>query len=80
MTILKKNKKIKKNKENMWGKLRLDYQSAQYWKNKFDKDNFKKQTIRGNIAAKQKLYRRNTVAIYIVFLKKKTTKLNSQPT
>jgi hypothetical protein len=30
----------------------------------------------GNIAAKQKLYRRNTVAIHI----KKTTKLNSQPT
>jgi hypothetical protein len=34
----------------------------------------------GNIAAKQKLYRRNIVAIRIVFLKKKTTKLNSQLT
>jgi len=33
----------------------------------------------GNIAAKQKLYKENTVAIHIVFLKK-TTKLNSQPT
>ena len=34
----------------------------------------------GNIEAKQKLYRRNTVAIHIVFFLKKTTKLNSQPT
>ena len=36
----------------------------------------------GNTAAKQKLYRGNTVAIHIVFfLKKKiTTMLNSQPT
>jgi len=32
----------------------------------------------GNIVAKQKLHRKNTVAIHI--LKKKTTKLNSQPT
>ena len=35
----------------------------------------------GNIEAKQKLYRGNTVAIHIVFFKKtKTIKLNSQPT
>ena len=39
MTILEKNKN---NKKNMWGKLKLDYQLAQYWKNKFDKDNFLK--------------------------------------
>jgi len=39
MTILeKKEKQIK----NMWGKLKLDYQPAQYWKDKFDKDNFLK--------------------------------------
>jgi hypothetical protein len=31
-----------------------------------------------NIAAKQKLYRGNTIAIHIVFFFK-TTKLNSQP-
>jgi hypothetical protein len=59
----------------MWGKLKLDYQLAQYWKNKFDKYNFFK-NIWENIAVKQKLYRGNTVAIYIFFLKK-TTKLNS---
>ena len=40
MTIL--GKKRKTNKKNMWGKLKLDYQLAQCWKNKFDKDNFKK--------------------------------------
>jgi len=32
----------------------------------------------GNIAAKQKLYRENTIAIHIFF--KKITKLNSQRT
>jgi hypothetical protein len=32
-------KKNKKRKINIWGKLKLDYQPAQYWKNKFDKDN-----------------------------------------
>ena len=26
----------------MWGKLKLNFQPAQYWKSKFDKDNFKK--------------------------------------
>ena len=42
MIILKKNKnKLKK----MWGKLKLDYQPAQYWKNKFDKDNFLKKYV-----------------------------------
>jgi hypothetical protein len=28
----------------MWGKLMLNSQSAQYWKNKFDKDSFEKKT------------------------------------
>ena len=51
MTILKKKKTTK-----------LDYQPAQYWRNKFDKDNFLKKYI-GEF-----------------FFKKKTTKLNSQPT
>ena len=41
MTILEK-KKNKKNKIKHMGKLKLDYQSTQYWKNKFDKDNFLK--------------------------------------
>ena len=26
----------------MWGKLKLNSQPTQYWKNKFDKDNFLK--------------------------------------
>ena len=41
MIILEK----KKNKKNIWGKLKVDYQLAQYWKNKFDKDNFLKKYI-----------------------------------
>jgi hypothetical protein len=49
MKILKK----KKNKKNIGGKLKLDYQPAQYWKNKFDKDNFLKniyeETLQQNI-------------------------------
>ena len=66
MTIFEKkpNKKIKK--KNMWGKLKQDYQPAQYWKNIFDKDNLKK-NMWGNTVRKQKLCRRNTVAIHIVF-------------
>jgi hypothetical protein len=40
MTILEKKKN--KKKKNIWGKLELDYQPAQHWKNKFDKDNFLK--------------------------------------
>jgi len=62
----------------MWGKLKLDYQPAQYWKNKFNKDNFLKKYVRKH-CIKTKLYRGNTIAIHIVFFKK-TTKLNSQPT
>jgi len=45
MIILEKKKKNKKIKKNMWGKLKLDYQPAQYWKNKFDKDNFFKKYV-----------------------------------
>jgi len=41
----KKRKTNKNNKKNMWGKLKLDYQLAQYWKNKFDKDNFLKKYV-----------------------------------
>jgi len=53
----------------MYGKLKLNSQPAQYWKNKFDKDNLKK-NMWANTAAKQKLYGKNTVAIYNVFFKK----------
>jgi hypothetical protein len=63
-----------------WGKvkLKLNSQPTQYWKNKFDKDNFKK-TCGGNTAAKQKPCKGNTVAIHIVFFfLKKATKLSSQ--
>ena len=31
----------KKGKKNIWEKLKLNSQPAQYWKNKFDKDNLK---------------------------------------
>jgi len=37
-----KQKRKKMEKQNMWGKLMINYQLAQYWKNKFDKDNLKK--------------------------------------
>jgi len=76
-TILKKkqNKTKKKKtilgkkKKNMWGKLKLNFQPAQYWKNKFDKDNFKKISTWRNTAAKQKRCGGNTVAIHnILFL------------
>ena len=35
-----KNDNFGKKKKNIWGKLKLDYQPAQFKKNKFDKDNF----------------------------------------
>jgi len=47
MTILEKKNK------NIWEKLKLNYQPAQYCKNKFDKDFLK--NIWGKTAAKQKL-------------------------
>ena len=40
MTILEKNKNKKNKNKYIWGKLKVDYQLAQYWKNKIDKDNF----------------------------------------
>ena len=51
----------------MWGKLKLNFQPAQYWKSKFDKDNFKKINTWRNTAAKQKPCGGNTVAIHNIF-------------
>ena len=59
MTILEK-KRNKKNKKNMWGKLKLYYQPAQYWKNKFDKDNFLKKYV-GKILQQNKNHVGETV-------------------
>jgi outer membrane receptor for ferric coprogen and ferric-rhodotorulic acid len=47
MTILEK--------KNIWGKLKLDYQPTQYWKNKFNKDNFFKK-IYGETLQQNKNY------------------------
>jgi len=63
--------------KKIWGKLKLNSQPAKYWKNKFDKDNLKK-NMWGNTAAKQKPFGGNTVVIHSVIFEK-TTKLNSQP-
>jgi hypothetical protein len=63
----------------MWGKLKLklNSQPTQYWKNKFDKDNFKK-IYGGNTADKQKPCKGNTVAIHSVFFEKSyKTKLST---
>jgi len=78
---------MKKHGENLkkwkkkWGKLKLklNSQPTQYWKNKFNKDNFKKKTCGGNTVAKQKPCKGNTVVINSIFFKKKATKLISQP-
>jgi hypothetical protein len=51
-----------------------NFQSAQYEKNKIDKDNSRKKIIK----KKKKTHVGNTVVIHGV-LKEKTTKLNSQP-
>jgi len=62
-----------------WGKLKLklNSQPTQCWKNKFNKDNLKKKTYGGNIVAKQKLCKGNTVVIHsIFFLKKQSYKAN----
>jgi hypothetical protein len=64
-------------KQNIWGKLKLNSQPAQYWKNKFEKDNLKKKNMWGNTAAKSKSCGENTVAIHNIFFYKKTKKLNS---
>jgi len=67
---------MKKHGENLkkwkkkWGKLKLklNSQSTQYWKNKFNKDNFFLKTCGGNTVAKQKPCKGNTVVIHsIVF-------------
>jgi len=67
-------------KKKTWGKLKLklNSQSTQYWKNKFDKDNLKK-TCGGNTVAKQKPCKGNTVAIHSVFFVEKAIKLSFQP-
>jgi len=43
----KRGENLKKWKKK-WGKLKLNSQPTQYWKNKFNKDNFKEKTCRGN--------------------------------
>jgi hypothetical protein len=65
----------------MWGKLKLklNSQTTQYWKNKFNKDNFKEKTCGGNTVAKQKLCKGNTVVIHSILFFKKATKLISKP-
>jgi hypothetical protein len=79
---------MKKHGENLkkwkkkWGKLKLklNSQPTQYWKNKFNKNNFKEKTCAGNTVAKQKPCKGNTVVIHSIFFKKKkATKLISQP-
>jgi hypothetical protein len=42
---LEKKEKQNLKKKNMGGKPKLDYQLAQYWKNKFNKDNFFKKYV-----------------------------------
>jgi hypothetical protein len=65
-------------KKKKWGKikLKLNSQPTQYWKNKFNKDNFKEKTCGGNTVAKQKPCKGNTVIIHSIFLKKKSYKAN----
>jgi len=68
----KRGENLKKNKEKKWGKLKLklklklNSQPTQYWKNKFNKDNFKKK-YGGNTVAKQKPCKGNTVVIHSIF-------------
>jgi hypothetical protein len=70
MTILEKNKN-KNKKKNIWGKLKLDYQPAQYWKNKFDKYNFFK-IYMGKYCSKTKTMQgKHCSNPYYFFLKKK---------
>ena len=45
MTFLEKKKEKQINKKNMWGKLKLDYQPAEYRKNKFDNDSVLKKYV-----------------------------------
>ena len=76
----------------MWGKhcsnsqyvffektTKLNSQPAQYEKNKINKDNYEKKTKKNHKKGGKNHVWENTVAIHSV-LKKKTTKLNFQPT
>jgi hypothetical protein len=51
---MKKRGEIFKKWKKKWGKLKLKLNSqlTQYWKNKFNKDNFKEKTCGGNTVAK----------------------------
>ena len=64
----KRGENFKKWKKK-WGKLKLklNSQPTQYWKNKFNKDNFKKKTCGENTVAKQKPCKGNTVVIHSIF-------------
>jgi len=70
----KRGENLKKWKKK-WGKLKLklklNSQPTQYWKNKFNKDNFKEKTCGGNTVAKQKPCKENIVVIHIIFFLKK---------
>ena len=62
----KRGENLKKWKKK-WKKLKLNSQPTQYWKNKFNKDNFKEKTRGGNTVAKQKPYKGNIVLIHSIF-------------
>ena len=64
----KRGENFKKWKKK-WKKLnlKLNSQPTQYWKNKFNKDNFKEKTCGGNTVAKQKPCKENTVVIHSIF-------------
>ena len=73
----KRGENLKKWKKK-WGKLKLNSQPTQYWKNKFNKDNFKEKTCGGNTVAKQKPCKGNTVVIHsICFFKSYKTNLST---
>jgi hypothetical protein len=76
----KRGENLKKWKKKEWVKLKLQLNSqpTQYWKNKFNKDNFNEKTCGGNTVAKQKPCKGNTVVIHSIFFFK-ATKLISQP-
>ena len=52
--------KILKNEKKHVGKLKLNSQPTQYWKNKFDKDNLKKKHV-GEILQPNKNHVRETL-------------------
>jgi hypothetical protein len=59
-------------KQNIWGMLKLNSQPTQYWKNKFEKDNFLKKYM-GKHCSKTKIMwgKHYSNPQYFVFLKKK---------